>query len=110
MCGLHTIFTPFGQQMAPTGNERKREKKNDSTVDFRVLALGAHAPAGLLVLADAALVSRVIQLDACEAPPARFAAPASARRGPRASAPLTRQDVEGEGGVFWYAGLSGFAA
>ena len=30
------------------------------------------------VLADAALVSRVIQLDACEAPPARFAAPASA--------------------------------
>ena len=35
------------------------------------------------VLADAALVSRVIQLDACEAPPARFAAPASARRGPR---------------------------
>ena len=62
------------------------------------------------VLADAALVSRVIQLDACGAPPARFAAPASARRGPRASAPLTQQDVEGEGGVFWYAGLSGFAA
>ena len=26
------------------------------------------------------------------------------------SAPLTQQDVEGEGGVFWYAGLSGFAA
>ena len=50
------------------------------------------------VLADAALVSRVIQLDACGAPPARFAAPASARRGPRASAPLTQQDVEGEGG------------
>ena len=48
MCGLHTIFTPFGQQMAPTGNERKREKKKDSTVEFRVLALGAHAPAGLL--------------------------------------------------------------
>ena len=48
MCGLHTIFTPFGQQMAPTGNERKREKEKDSTVEFRVLALGAHAPAGLL--------------------------------------------------------------
>ena len=38
------------------------------------------------VLADAALVDRVIQIDACEAPPARFAAPASARRGPRAGA------------------------
>ena len=48
MPGRHTIFTPFGQQMAPTGNERKREKKKDSTVEFRVLALGAHAPAGLL--------------------------------------------------------------
>ena len=63
------------------------------------------------VLADAALVSRVIQLDACGAPPARFAAPASARHGPRAGAPLTQRDVEGEGGVFWYAGLAGdFAA
>ena len=63
------------------------------------------------VLADAALVSRVIQIDACGAPPARFAAPASARHGPRAGAPLTQRDVEGEGGVFWYAGLSGdFAA
>ena len=67
------------------------------------------------VLADAALVSRVIQLDACGhacgAPPARFAAPASARYGPRAGAPLTQRDVEGEGGVFWYAGLAGdFAA
>ena len=50
------------------------------------------------VLADAALVSRVIQIDACGAPPARFAAPASARHGPRAGAPLTQRDVEGEGG------------
>ena len=57
------------------------------------------------------LISRVIQLDACGAPPARFAAPASARHGPRAGAPLTQRDVEGEGGVFWYAGLAGdFAA
>ena len=52
------------------------------------------------VLADAALVSRVIQIDACGAPPARFAAPASARHGPRAGAPLTQRDVEGEGGSF----------
>ena len=60
---------------------------------------------------DAALVRRVIQIDACGAPPARFAAPASARYGPRAGAPLTQRDVEGEGGVFWYAGLAGdFAA
>ena len=81
--------------------ERERDALRDGDYTF------AASSAGLLtfsvVMADAAMIERVISVDVGEAAPGRYTG-APARHGRAAEMPEQRE-IEGMGGRFWYEAL-----
>ena len=87
--------------------ERQRDALRDGDYSFSASSRSTYAASLLVfsvVMADAAMIERVISMDVGEAAAACYGvrAPAAARGGAERVAMPSTRDIEGMGGRFWY--------